>query len=75
MDLVACHDKTRVVVVMEHKAKGGGLKIMEECQYPLTGKNCVDRIITEMVRGGEGRGCPERMTNCVLSARKTTRSL
>ena len=27
----------------------GALKIVEECEYPLTGKHCVDRIITQMV--------------------------
>ena len=27
----------------------GALKIVEECEYPLTGKHCIDRIITQMV--------------------------
>lgn len=59
MDLVACHDKTRVVVVMEHMTKNGGIKIMEQCEYPLTGKHCIDRIITEMVRASvDIRGSP-----------------
>jgi len=47
MDLVGSSG-TKVVVTMEHVAKNGKHKIVDKCSLPLTGKQCVDMIITEL---------------------------
>ena len=46
MDLVA--GVQRVVVLMEHVAKGDAHKILQECNLPLTGQRVVNRIITDL---------------------------
>lgn len=49
MDLVSNPSQTRVVVTMEHTDKKGRPKILKQCEFPLTGKACVSRIITDLV--------------------------
>ncbi|MBX9858813.1 MAG: CoA transferase subunit B [Sphingomonas sp.] len=46
MDLVA--GVKRIVVVMEHTSKNGDPKFIPACTLPLTGKNVVDMIITDL---------------------------
>lgn len=45
MDLVAADNK--IIVTMEHTARGKH-KILEQCSLPLTGKQCVGMLITDM---------------------------
>jgi 3-oxoacid CoA-transferase len=49
MDLVSNPAATKVVITMEHTDKKGNAKIVKQCTFPLTGKACVSRIITELV--------------------------
>ena len=46
MDLVA--GVKRIIVVMEHTSKNGDPKFIPACTLPLTGRNVVDMVITDM---------------------------
>ncbi|HEV3313140.1 MAG TPA: 3-oxoacid CoA-transferase [Chloroflexota bacterium] len=46
MDLAA--GAQRVIVMMSHLAPNGSSKIVEQCSLPVTARNCVDTVITDM---------------------------
>ena len=46
MDLVA--GAQRVIVIMTHNSKNGDAKLLKECNLPLTGRKCVQHVITDL---------------------------
>jgi len=46
MDLVA--SAKNIIVAMQHRNKEGESKLLKACSLPLTGKNCVKKIVTEL---------------------------
>lgn len=46
MDLVAA--AKNIIVAMQHCSKDGESKLLKECTLPLTGKNCVKKIVTDL---------------------------
>ena len=61
MDLVA--GTPRIVVMMEHTDKGGNPKFVPACTLPLTGRNVVDVIITDLAvfERADRKGSPFRL--------------
>ena len=55
MDLVAGADN--IIVTMTHASKSGQSKLLSKCTLPLTGKNCIKRVLTDLalmdIEGGK----------------------
>jgi len=72
MDLVA--GVRRVVVLMEHVSREGQPKFRQHCTLPLTGRNCVDMLITDLgvfVRP-DRNGSAFRLTECAPGVTRAT---
>ena len=78
MDLVAGAKK--VIVAMGHRNKKGQPKLLKKCTLPLTGTQCVDRIVTDLavldVVPGEGfllkEKAPDVTTEEIIAATQAT---
>jgi 3-oxoacid CoA-transferase subunit B len=46
MDLVAGADN--IIVTMTHASKHGESKLLPQCSLPLTGKNCIKKVLTDL---------------------------
>lgn len=46
MDLVA--SAKNIIVAMQHVNKNGESKLLSECSLPLTGRNCISKVVTDM---------------------------
>ncbi len=55
MDLVAGANNT--IVMMTHASKHGDSKLLKKCSLPLTGADCIDKVLTDLayleVKGGK----------------------
>jgi 3-oxoacid CoA-transferase len=62
MDLVA--SPTTLIVTMEHTGSKGDLKLVRRCTYPLTAKDRVDVIVTDLALFRRVEGCFHLLAVC-----------